>query len=278
MPNKRSHEWIQKTTAEEQSEWIEVIESHHQREREKILSFEYCTHYNGPEELCAVKSYALVKLNKGKVFPHEGQMRISKWKCRQMSKSWGRLSAVWPRHLTHILRLQIYSPSLSLSLSLSLSTSTSLGLRVRVWGKPQGLGAASSLKASFHFQDRAGLQYGHCLYTNVALGIMFISITVLEGEKKKKKKKTNKNAELVCTHCFSWNNASPGVLWRNGYFSNHHFTASSRTSAALISCPLTLQWHMIVLWEDLTSKSQAPSSQNHIRNTSTLYFQWTSSR
>ena len=120
MPNKRSHEWIQKTTAEEQSEWIEVIESHHQREREKILSFEYCTHYNGPEELCAVKSYALVKLNKGKVFPHEGQMRISKWKCRQMSKSWGRLSAVWPRHLTHILRLQIYSPSLSLSLSLPL--------------------------------------------------------------------------------------------------------------------------------------------------------------
>ena len=123
MPNKRSHEWIRKTTAEEQSEWIEVIESYHQREREKILSFEYCTHYNGPEELCAVKSYALVKLNKGKVFPHEGQMRISKWKCRQMSKSWGRLSAVWPRHLTHILRLQIYSPSLSLPLYLYLARS-----------------------------------------------------------------------------------------------------------------------------------------------------------
>ena len=118
----------------------------------------------------------------------------------------------------------LFGPGISLTFSgckyilplpLSSSTSTSLHLRVRVWGKPQGLSAASSLKASFHFQDRAGLQYGHCLYTNVALGIMFISITVLEGEEK-----TNKNAELVCTHCFSWNNASPGVLWRNGYFSN----------------------------------------------------------
>lgn len=75
IPNNRSHEWMGKTTAAEQNKWIEVIESYHQRE---ILSFEYCTHYNGPEELCAVKSYALVKLNKGKVFPHEGQMRISK--------------------------------------------------------------------------------------------------------------------------------------------------------------------------------------------------------
>lgn len=87
IPDKRSHEWIKKTTEAGQNERIEVIESYRQREREKILSFEYCTHYNGPEELCAVKSYAPVKLNKGKVFPHEGQMRISKWKCRQMSKS-----------------------------------------------------------------------------------------------------------------------------------------------------------------------------------------------
>lgn len=50
------------------------------------MSFEYCTHYNGPEEACAVKSYAPVKLNKGKVFPHEGQMRTSERDCRQMSK------------------------------------------------------------------------------------------------------------------------------------------------------------------------------------------------
>lgn len=68
----------------------------------------------------------------------------------------------------------IFSP-LSRSLPLPLSVC------VRVRGKPQGLSAASSLKALFHFQDRAGLQYGHCLYTNVALGIMFISITILEG-------------------------------------------------------------------------------------------------
>lgn len=66
-----------------------IVPSERERERErgKILSFEYCTHYNGLEELCAVKSYAPVKLNKGKVFPHEGQMRIRKWKCREMSKS-----------------------------------------------------------------------------------------------------------------------------------------------------------------------------------------------
>lgn len=76
----------------------------------------------------------------------------------------------------------IISPSLRLSPSLPLPLSVS----VCAWGKPQGLSAASSLKALFHFQDRAGLQYGHCLYTNVALGIMFISITVLKGRKKRK--------------------------------------------------------------------------------------------
>lgn len=227
------------------------------RKRE-ILSFEYCTHYNGPEELCAVKSYALVKLNKGKVFPHEGQMRISKWKCRQMSKSWGWFSAVWPWYLTQILRLQIYS----VSLSLFLSTSTSLCLCVRAWGKPQGLSAASSLKALFHFQDWAGLQYGHCLYTNVALGIMFISITVVVGGKKK----VSKNAEVVCTHCFSWNNASPGVLWRNGYFSNHFSPASSHTSAALIFSGTW--WCCKEAWEaEVTESYHTP---NHVRNSFTL--------
>lgn len=105
-----------------------------------------------------------------------------------MSKSWW-FSAVWPRHLTQILRLQIYYLSVSLPLPLSVS--------VCVWGKPQGLSAASSLKALFHFQDRAGLQYGHCLYTNVALGIMFISITVLKREKKRKIRMQSLSAHIA---------------------------------------------------------------------------------
>lgn len=55
--------------------------------------------------------------------------------------------------------------------------------------------------------------------------------------------------EHVCTHCFSWNNASPGVPWRNGHFSNHISPACSQASAALLSCPLALRWHAIVLRE-----------------------------
>lgn len=51
------------------------------------MSFEYCTHYGGPEDPCAVESHAPVKLNKGKVFPREGQMRISEWKRRRLTKS-----------------------------------------------------------------------------------------------------------------------------------------------------------------------------------------------
>lgn len=176
-------------TPNKSSFWAEWMNWGHrilpwERKRE-ILSFEYCTHYNGPEDLCAVKSYALVKLNKGKVFPHEGQMRISKWKYRQMSKSWGWFSAVWPWYLTQILRLQMNSLSSPSLFHRYLCPS----LSVCAWGKPQGLSAASSLKALFHFQDRAGLQYGHCLYTNVALGIMFISITVLKEEEGRKKQK-----------------------------------------------------------------------------------------
>lgn len=107
------------------------------------MSFEYCTHYNGPEEACAVKSYAPVKLNKGKVFPHEGQMRTSVRNCRQMSKSGRWFSAVWPWYHTQILRLQIYkymlslSPSPSPSLYLSASTSLYLGARVRQTSRAQ---------------------------------------------------------------------------------------------------------------------------------------------
>lgn len=56
------------------------------RKRE-ILSFEYCTHYSGLKEVCAVESYALVKLNKGKVFPNEGQKWISEWECKEYCKS-----------------------------------------------------------------------------------------------------------------------------------------------------------------------------------------------
>lgn len=52
--------------------------------------------------------YAPVKLNKDKVFPHEGQMRRWERSCRQMSKSWGWFSAVWPWCLTQILWFQIY--------------------------------------------------------------------------------------------------------------------------------------------------------------------------
>lgn len=55
--------------------------------------------------------------------------------------------------------------------------------------------------------------------------------------------------EHVCTHCFSWNNASPGVPWRNGHFSNHISPACSQASAALLFCPLALRWHAIVLRE-----------------------------
>lgn len=71
-----------------------------------ILSFEHCAHYNGPEDLCAVESYAPVKLNKGKVFPQEGQMRIS-----GNADTWARVededgaATFWPSDLTGILWL-----------------------------------------------------------------------------------------------------------------------------------------------------------------------------
>lgn len=101
------------------------------------MSFEYCTHYSGPEEACAVKSHAPVKLNKGKVFPHEGQMRTSARNCRWMSERW--FSAVWPWYRTYSLRLQMYKyvVSLSPSLSLHLYLSLYLGARVRQTSRAQ---------------------------------------------------------------------------------------------------------------------------------------------
>lgn len=63
--------------------------------------------------------YAPVKLNKGKVFPHEGQLRTWERKCRQMSKSWRWFGAVWFWYLTQILWLQKYKYMISLSRALS---------------------------------------------------------------------------------------------------------------------------------------------------------------
>lgn len=143
--------------------------------------------------------YAPVKLNKGKVFPHEGQMRTWERSCGEMRKSWRWFSAVWPWYLTQILWLQKYKYMISLSLSpLPISISpVYLSPSLRARGKPQGLSAASSLKGFIPPPRWSRIAMWTLFTQKCCPGNIVYFYYRLGGARK-----TNKYAELACTRCF----------------------------------------------------------------------------
>lgn len=185
---------------------IEVVESYRQLEGGRkfcLLSTVLITMARRKRVLW--NHYAPVKLNKGKVFPHEGRMRTWERSCSRMRKSWRCFSAVWPWCLNQILRLQIYKYMISPSLpppSVCLSPphlylSCRLPLSIAARGKPQGLSAASSLKGFIPPPRWSRIAIWTLFTQKCCPGNIVYFYYHLGGGRK-----TNKYAELVCTRCF----------------------------------------------------------------------------